>query len=209
MSRDADFVARVTAVAIAVVAVNCGPHQSGGAARGSPGPTTAAPGSTAAGAAQRDSADPYAAATDMRAPEPMDDEIRRVSLSGDVPVPVPRSDLTVRISGTSHKIRAPVIGVSILVEEARKPAARKAEVGWRIESGQLSPEWREVAGRRFDNESSSYLEEHIPGWLVKLDSIDDQAAGGSPTAITVSFKRAPRVPPHPVERGPLPQPGRP
>ncbi len=105
-------------------------------------------------------------------------------------MPVPQSDLTVHISGAFHKIRAPLVGVSILVEQAGKPTPRQAEVSWGIKSGHVSTKWRPVEGGRYDPETSEYVEERIEGWLVRLDSVDEQSAGGDPTAITVSFKPA-------------------
>ena len=112
--------------------------------------------------------------------------IRTVKLVGKTVVAVPDSDLTVRIESASHKIRAPVVGVSILVERG----SDKTEVGWTIEEGEISGSWEDVAGRRYDEDSGDYVEEQIPGWQVRLDSIDDTNAGGSPSAITVSFKPA-------------------
>jgi len=84
-----------------------------------------------------------------------------------------------------------VVGVSILVEQAGQPAPHKAEVSWTIETGRIDSGWRKLEGRRFDEASNTYVEEHIEGWLVRLDSVDAQSAGGDPAAITVSFKPAP------------------
>lgn len=119
---------------------------------------------------------------------PAMDAIVSVSLRGKDPVPVAGSDLSVFISQSSHKIRAPLAMVSILVARG----AQKAQVGWRIESNEINGAWLPLEGRRYDSESESYVEEAIEGWLVRLDSVDDTSANASPTAITVSFKRAPR-----------------
>ena len=118
---------------------------------------------------------------------PKGDAIHTVSLKGKEPVPVPDTRLTVFISQSSHKIRAPLAMVSVLVVEGEQ----KAEVGWRIESNQIDGEWLALQGRRYDVETNKYVEEEIPGWLVRLDSIDETSSNASPRAITVSFKRAP------------------
>jgi hypothetical protein len=114
-------------------------------------------------------------------------EIRSLSLSGDTPVPVPGSNLVVHISGSFHKASAPVVGVDILFVDGEQ----KVQVGWRIESGEINSEWIELRGRRYDDESSEYVDEEMPGWWVRLDSVNEQSAGGDPTAITISVKRAP------------------
>lgn len=116
-----------------------------------------------------------------------DDAIRSISIVGKTPVGVPGSDLSAHISGSFHKSRAPLVGVSVLVSQGEQ----KAEVSWRIESGQIESDWRPIEGRRYDDESETYVEEQIPGWLVRLDSVEDHSAGGDPTAITISLKRAP------------------
>jgi hypothetical protein len=96
----------------------------------------------------------------------------------------------VRISSASHKIQAPVVGISVMFERAGDPPAQ-AEVDWQIESGKIENRWLELAGRRWDNPSHQYIDERIDGWLVKLESIDTDSAGGTPSAITLSLKRAP------------------
>lgn len=118
---------------------------------------------------------------------PAEKETRSLSLSGDTPVPVPGTDLQVHISGGFHKASAPVVGVDILFQKGEQ----KVQVGWRIESGEINSEWMELRGRRYDDASSEYVDEEIPGWRVRLDSVDDQSAGGDPIAITISVKRAP------------------
>ncbi len=116
--------------------------------------------------------------------------IEAIRLSGDTAVQVPGTTLTARMTETFHKTRAPLIGMSVLVELDGEPVQR-AQVGWRVESMKIDHAWLELAGQRWDDTSKAYVDERIPGWLVRLDSIDAQSAGGSPTAITVSFKRAP------------------
>lgn len=118
---------------------------------------------------------------------PAADAIHTVSLMRKEPARVPGTSLSVFISQSSHKIRAPLAMVSILVSEGEQ----KAEIGWRIESNQIDGVWRPLQGRRYDTDTSEYVEEEIPGWLVRLDSIDETSANASPRAITVSFKRAP------------------
>ncbi len=113
------------------------------------------------------------------------DTIQTVSLTGKTPTPVPQSNLRVFISGSFHKASAPVVGVSVLVTSGEE----KAEVSWRIESGNVNSNWRPIEGRRYDEESSTYVEEEIPGWEIRLDSIEDQSAGGDPTAITISLRQ--------------------
>jgi hypothetical protein len=110
--------------------------------------------------------------------------VRQLSLVDDRPVAVPESDLTAHISGAFHKARAPVVGVSVLFQRGND----KAEVSWRIESGRLDAAWVEIAGRRWDDAANDYVDEVIDGWRVRLDSVDDQSAGGSPSAVTISIE---------------------
>jgi len=112
---------------------------------------------------------------------------RTMSLRGRDPQPVPFTDLSVHISGSFHKSRAPLVGVSVLVSQG----AAQAEVSWRIESGHIDDSWHEIAGQRWDDASSEYVEEKIPEWLIRLDSVEEHSAGGDPTAITISFKQVP------------------
>lgn len=119
------------------------------------------------------------------APAKVESEIRTISLSGKTATSVPRSDLSVTISGSFHKSRAPLVGVSILVSAED---GAMAEVDWRIESGEIDSSWRPIAGERWDKAASTNVEEKIAGWLVRLDSVDEQSAGGDPTAITISLK---------------------
>jgi hypothetical protein len=128
-----------------------------------------------------------AAAPTIADAAPAADAIHTVSLVREEPALVPGTPLSVFISQSSHKIRAPLAMVSILVSIGDQ----KAEIGWRIESNQIDGVWRPLEGRRFDNDTSEYVEEEIPGWLVRLDSVDETSANASPRAITVSFKRAP------------------
>ena len=118
---------------------------------------------------------------------PAADAIHTVSLMREDPAKVPGTPLSVFISQSSAKIRAPLVMVSILVSLGEQ----KAEIGWSIESNQIDGAWRPLQGRRYDTETSEYVEEEIPGGVVRLDSVDGSSANGSPRAITVSFKRAP------------------
>lgn len=102
---------------------------------------------------------------------------------------MPGTDLQVVISEAWHKTRAPLVGVSVLVSRGPK---RKAQVGWRIESGKVPVEWKSISGRRYDGPTGKYVEETIPGWQIRMVTLDDSNAGGSPSAITVSFRRTPR-----------------
>jgi hypothetical protein len=111
-----------------------------------------------------------------------------VSLVGDEPVALPGTELTAHISDAFHKTRAPLVGVSVLFEHA---SGQKAQVSWRIESNEIDRGWRELQGQRYDDATSTYVEERIAGFRVRLESIDDSSAGGSPTAITLSLKREP------------------
>lgn len=113
-----------------------------------------------------------------------------VSLQGEDPIVVPGSGLTAHISEAFHKTRAPLVGVSVLFTTTEAPI-RRAQVAWRIESGNIDASWHPLEGRRYDTETSKYVEESIPGWKVRLDSIDDQNAGGTPTAITITLTRSP------------------
>ncbi len=120
-------------------------------------------------------------------PQAADHQLYTVSLVGETPAPVPGTKLSVHISGSFHKTRAPLVGVSVLVSAEDK----MAEVGWRIKSGKIDSQWIEISGRRYDEVSREYVDETIPGWLVRLDSVDDSSAGGDPTAITISLKPVP------------------
>lgn len=110
--------------------------------------------------------------------------VHTVSLSGDTPVPVPNTDFKAYISGASHKTSTPLAYVRVLLSLADA----KAEVRWQVQAGEIDTAWRKIEGRRWDADSSTYLEEEIPGWLVRLDSVDDSSSGGSPTALTISVK---------------------
>lgn len=98
------------------------------------------------------------------------------------------TNLRVHISGSFHKIRAPLVGVSVLVS---KGGDRQAEVSWRIESGEIDSTWGPIKGTRYDESSRSYEDEEVAGWQVRLDSVDDVSVGGDPTAVTVSFRATP------------------
>lgn len=102
-------------------------------------------------------------------------------------VPVPGTELTVRLLGGWHKSFAPLVGVD--VQFAR--GTDLAEVGWRIEQGAIDPAWQDLEGRRYDEASATYVETAIPGWQVRLLSVDDASAGGSPTAITIEVRTTP------------------
>ena len=102
-------------------------------------------------------------------------------------VPVPGTDLTVQLLGGWHKTRAPLVGVDVRFGRGDD----LAEVGWRIEQGEIDPAWQDLAGRRYDEATETYVETAIPGWQVRLLSVDDSNAGGSPTAITIEVRAAP------------------
>ena len=67
----------------------------------------------------------------------------------------------------------------------------KAEVTWRIESGEFDASWRPLSGRRYDDDTNAYVDEAIPGWRARFESVDDRSANGSPSAITISVTTAP------------------
>lgn len=111
-----------------------------------------------------------------------------VSLKGKDPVAVPGSGLSVFISESFQKIRAPVSGVSVLFSLGDK----KAQVGWRIVEGKVAPQgWVELKGRRYDGATNNYVEEHIAGWRVKLVEVNARRSNGAPSAITIAVKKAP------------------
>lgn len=107
-----------------------------------------------------------------------------ISLVGDAPVAIPGTPLRAHISGSSHKVQAPVADVSVLFEHSA--THQRAEVTWRIESNEFDTAFRPLEGRRFDDVSGRYVDEELPGWRARLDSIDDRKAGGSPIAITIT-----------------------
>lgn len=151
-----------------------------------PAPSVAKPSSdTPSPAATQPSSNPV----DPTPPETATNAIATVSLTDDSTVPVPGTPLTAQMVDAFHKIRAPLVGVSVLVHDDESPT-RSAKVDWRIESSKVNSGWRELAGQRWDDSSEAYIEERIPGWLVRLDSLDASTSGGSPSAITISFKRS-------------------
>lgn len=93
--------------------------------------------------------------------------------------------LTAQISLSSHKIRAPIARLAILVRNKKK----QAEVHWRIESGKVDRTWQPIAGRRFDGASNSYVQETLPGWEIRLESIRSIHSNGSPRSVAVSFRK--------------------
>jgi len=115
-------------------------------------------------------------------------DVYTIALRDDTPMPVAQTDLRAHISGSFHKTRAPLVGVSVLVS---KEGGGQAEVSWRIESGEIDPTWAPIKGSRYDEPSRSYKDEEIAGWQIRLDSVDDASVGGDPTAITVSFRQTP------------------
>ncbi len=112
-----------------------------------------------------------------------------MSLTGEDNVAIAATGLAAKISGSSHKARAPVVSVSVLFTQT-DTGANQAEVSWTIESGKLDGAWQPLAGRRYDSTTQAYVDERIDGWEVRLDSVDDESVGGNPTAITLSVRRA-------------------
>jgi hypothetical protein len=128
-----------------------------------------------------------APATSPTTEETVDEsEIFTVSLAVDEVKEVPGTPLVIRISSSFHKVQAPLVGVSVLVSVE----GEKAEISWRIEHGQIDASWQALEGRYYDDDADAYVEGRVPGWRVRLESVDDRKAGGSPSAITVSFQRA-------------------
>ncbi len=121
-------------------------------------------------------------------PNAITPSVHTISLQGDMPVPVSGTEFRVQISGSYHKTSTPLVGVSILVSRGDD---QQAEVEWRIKLGEVDSTWRPIKGNRYDAPSKSYMDEEIPGWQVRLDSVDAESVGGDPTAITVSFRPAP------------------
>ena len=166
-------------------ALGCAPTSSLAVERPSPTPAAEPRSHAATPAASR----PTPTAVDPTPPETATTAHHTVSLTDDSTVPVAGTPLTVQMVDAFHKIRAPLVGVSVLVNDDGSPK-HTAKVDWRIESSNVDSGWRELAGEHWDEPSNAYVEDRIPGWLVRLDSLDASNSGGSPSAITVSFKPA-------------------
>lgn len=109
----------------------------------------------------------------------------KVALAIDTPVDIEGAKLRATMVDSFHKIRAPLVGFGVLF---RAESGATAQVSWRIESGKIPARWRPLEGSRYDDEKGAYVDEKLPGWLVRLESIDDSNAGGSPTKVTISVK---------------------
>jgi len=109
-----------------------------------------------------------------------------VRLSGDTAVAVRETGLSVWISESSAKIGAPVSRVAVLV----RGGGRLAEAVWVIESGEFESRWRPIAGRFWHPEKKAYEEGELPGWEIRLVSIDESLPSGSPAAVTIELRRA-------------------
>jgi len=121
-------------------------------------------------------------------PPPVAEGPRKLSLDDpEALVPVTGSDLNVQLLGGWHKASAPLSGVDVRFARGEY----LAEVGWRIESGAIDPDWQDISGQRYDDATDRYVDTAIAGWQVRLLSVDDTNAGGSPTAITIEVRRAP------------------
>jgi len=113
----------------------------------------------------------------------------RLSLTDlETSVAIPGSDLSVRLMGGWHKASAPLVGVDVQF----RLDDRIAEMGWRLERGVVTSDWRDLAGHRYDEKTERQLDTTIPGWQVRLVSVDASNAGGSPTAITIEVRPTPR-----------------
>jgi len=136
-------------------------------------------------------------------PQPAAASIHRVALSGEAEVAVGGTALRLRISESSAKIGAPVSRVNVLVNDG----TRLAEAGWVIESGVFDKKWHPIEGRFWNPDAKEYQEGSVPGWEIRLLSLDDFHSNGSPAAVTVELRRIPqsrsseRTPP----QGPLPE----
>lgn len=108
-----------------------------------------------------------------------------LKLVGDAEASVEGDGLRVAILSSGSKIGAPAVTVTVLVTNAEGDGA---QVRWLIENGNLDGAWVDVAGGRFDVETNAYIQEELPGWQIRLDSIDDQASSGAPRAVTVSLR---------------------
>jgi len=110
----------------------------------------------------------------------------RVNLTGEAFVAVPGTPLQVRISESSAKIRAPVTGLGVMVRDG----ARLAEVRWTIESGKFDGSWLPIAGRFWHPVNQRYEEGAVPGWVIRLVSLNDFSSNGAPIAATVELRRS-------------------
>ncbi|PKN46518.1 MAG: hypothetical protein CVU59_05810 [Deltaproteobacteria bacterium HGW-Deltaproteobacteria-17] len=111
----------------------------------------------------------------------------RISLSGETFVSVAGTQLQARISESSAKIRAPVTGLGVMIRDG----GRLAEVRWTIESGKFDGSWLPIAGRFWHPEKKQYEEGEIPGWVIRLVSLDDFSSNGAPISATIELRRSP------------------
>mgnify|MGYP000889122583 CR=1 FL=1 len=155
--------------------IACGPRREAGT---TPGAVKPAPGA-AKPTPERPGPKP-----DTDVPDPA--KIHNIQLSGDTPITVPGTGLVLRISASSAKIGAPVSAVNVLVRDGD----RLAEAAWGIEEGKFDNSWRPIAGRFWHPDHEAYEEGAIPGWELRLVSLDEFHANGAPETITVELRRA-------------------
>lgn len=126
------------------------------------------------------------AQTNHSAPkETMNPVEHKLQIDREEPFEVPNTPLTVRITESSHKIRAPLARVIILVSTETV----HAPVEWLIENNSFDRQWLPIQGRFWNDEAGKYQEGEIPEWQVRLESIDDHRANGAPSVITLVFRR--------------------
>ncbi|MDX9721086.1 MAG: hypothetical protein RBU37_10070 [Myxococcota bacterium] len=116
---------------------------------------------------------------------PSIDEPVSLSLQQDQEQTLPGTELRLWISSSSSKHGAPVSSVSVMFALADVLAERS----WTIEEGRFSSEWLAVEGRFWHPQLERYEEGALPGWQVRLDSVDETSVSGAPTAVTVSVRR--------------------
>jgi hypothetical protein len=113
------------------------------------------------------------------------DETVQIQLKKNTYVLVPGTALEARISCSSHKTRAPVGRVKVMVKNGKKTA----EVGWIIKSGKFHKGWKDIKGQYWNPKNGAYEHGEIPGWQARLDSIDEVAANAAPRVITISLRK--------------------
>lgn len=118
------------------------------------------------------------------APQPTTPET--IALKPETPVTVSGTDLTMELVSSWHKTSAPVNGFEVRFTLAD----HTTEVGWRIEEGEFDGEWRPMEGRYYEPDTSEYVEDTIAGWEVKMVSLDETDAGGSPALVTLAVRKA-------------------
>tara|TARA_R110002096_G_scaffold433381_2_gene651976 strand:- start:19581 stop:19931 length:351 start_codon:yes stop_codon:yes gene_type:complete len=115
----------------------------------------------------------------------MIEAVQTIGLDGAVPVIVPDSDLRAFISDSYQRSRAPGAGVMVTVVQGDI----HVKLTWSVSPQEIDTAWRPIQNSEFDYESNTQVTKGIPGWLVRLDSVERYSRAAGPSAVTISLKR--------------------